>query len=322
MWRLIKSPARVESRERGAAGVTVAVLMLVLIGAGAMAVDVGQIYSERAQLQNGADAGALAVARSCQAGSCDSGLAGGLANSNSNDGASNVAVDLSVSGKVTVTTSTKNGSSSFLTNLFAKALNDTPITVGASAIATWGSPGAGPSALPLTFAPCQFDFSGALQTILIHGSQTCVSDSPSGAAVPGGFEWLTPDAGTCGTTVLPDDPATTGIIDPYAKTSTGLSMPNTCKPLIAGYLNQVVLFPVYSTKTGTGAGAKYYIKGYAAFMLKGYRFPGMTGGDLTGLGGSDNGIRGYFVKWVADPTLYTGTGYSGGGVSLPPHLTK
>mgnify|MGYP000270931496 CR=1 FL=1 len=58
-------------RERGAVGVLVAVMMLVLIGAGAMAVDVGQIYAERAQLQNVADAGAMAAAQRChKAGGC------------------------------------------------------------------------------------------------------------------------------------------------------------------------------------------------------------------------------------------------------------
>ena len=92
------------SSERGAAGVTVAVMMLVLIGAGAMAVDVGQIYAERAQLQNGADSGALAVARSCDPGPCTASLATPLANANSNDGSSDAVVDLSVAGKVTVTT--------------------------------------------------------------------------------------------------------------------------------------------------------------------------------------------------------------------------
>ena len=51
--------------ERGAAGVLVAVMMLVLIGVGAIAVDVGQIYAERAELQNAADAGALAGAEIC-----------------------------------------------------------------------------------------------------------------------------------------------------------------------------------------------------------------------------------------------------------------
>jgi Flp pilus assembly protein TadG len=320
MWRLAKRIESARSGERGAAGVTVAVMLLVLIGAGAMAVDVGQIYSERAQLQNAADAGAIAVARSCQAGSCDSELADALANSNSNDGASNAAVDLSAEGKVTVSTSTKNGSSSFLTNLFATAFDANPVQVGAKATAAWGGPGYGPSALPLTFAPCQFDVGGSVHTIKIHGTETCVSDNPSGASVAGGFEWLVPNSGVCETTVYPDDPSTSAVKDPYAESKTGLSMPSACKPVIESLLNTVVLFPVYSSVVKTGANAKYYIKGYAAFTLTGYRFPGMSGGDTTELGGSDNGIRGKFVNWVADPTTYSGSGYTAGGVSLPAHL--
>ncbi|UTT68504.1 pilus assembly protein [Arthrobacter sp. DNA4] len=320
--RRLRNPRVKDSREHGAAGVVVAVMMLVLIGAGAMAVDVGQIYAERAQLQNGADAGALAVARSCDPGPCTASLAAPLANANSNDGSSDAVVDLSVAGKVTVTTSTRNGSNSFLAKMFASALNSSPVTVGATATATWGHPGSGPATLPITFAPCQFDVDGSLHTILVHGSQTCVSDNPSGAAVAGGFEWLSPDPGKCGTTVYPDDPATPGLTDPYAKTDTGLNMPSICKPVIESYLNKVVLIPVYSSVTGTGSNAKYYIKGFAAYLLVGYNFPGMSGGDLTGLGGSDKGIRGRFVSWVADPSLYGDGGYSGGGADLPPHLVK
>lgn len=135
MWRLVRRARATDSDERGAAGVTVAVMMLVLIGAGAMAVDVGQIYAERAQLQNGADAGAMAVALSCKDGPCNTVLADGLADTNSNDAASKAVVDLTVPGQVTVTTSTINGSSSFLTNLFANALNAGPVTVGAQATA-------------------------------------------------------------------------------------------------------------------------------------------------------------------------------------------
>ncbi|MDQ0147898.1 MULTISPECIES: TadE/TadG family type IV pilus assembly protein [Pseudarthrobacter] len=310
------------SRESGVAGVMVAVMMLVLIGAGAMAVDVGQIYAERAQLQNGADAGALAVAKSCSPGPCVATLAGPLANANSNDGASDAAVDLSVAGQVTVTTSTRNGSNSFLAKMFASALNSGPVTVGATSTAAWGSPGSGPATLPITFAPCQFDVDGSVHTILTHGSETCTSDSPSGAVIPGGFEWLMPDPGKCQATVYPDDPTTAGVTDPYAKTNTGLSIPSDCKPLIPTYLNKVVLFPVFTPASGTGAGGKYYIKGYAAFLLLGYSFPGAEGGDLTGLGGSNRGVRGKFVEWVADPTLYGGGGYDGGGVDLPPHLVK
>jgi Flp pilus assembly protein TadG len=63
--------------ERGAIGVLIALLIGggVLLGMGALAIDVGQLYQNRAELQNGADAAALAVADSCALGSCAQGLA-------------------------------------------------------------------------------------------------------------------------------------------------------------------------------------------------------------------------------------------------------
>lgn len=322
MRRLVTA-ARPGDAERGAAGVIVGLMMMVLIGMGAVAVDVGQIYAERAQLQNGADAGAMAVARSCAAKPCNSSLAAPLANANSNDNQSTVeSVDLSVPGQVTVTTSTKNGTSDHLSNMLSQAVNAGPVKVGARSTASWGSPGSGPATLPLAFAPCQFDVGGSLQTITTQGSSTCTSDSPSGATIPGGFAWLLSDPGQCHATVFPDDTSTPGITDPYAKSGTGNNVATACKTIIDSLLNTVVLFPVYSDPAAQGAGGKYYIKGYAAFMFVGYWFPGIHGGDTTGLNGSNNGIRGRFVSWVADPTSYSGGGYSGGGVDLPPHLIK
>ena len=44
--------------ERGAASVIVAIVLVVLMGCAALAVDVGAMYAEKAQLQNGADAAA------------------------------------------------------------------------------------------------------------------------------------------------------------------------------------------------------------------------------------------------------------------------
>src|SRR5947208_3628329 len=55
--------------DRGAVAGLVAVLLStgVLLGMAALSVDVGQLYAERRQVQNGADAAALAVAVSCAA---------------------------------------------------------------------------------------------------------------------------------------------------------------------------------------------------------------------------------------------------------------
>src|SRR5262249_58805836 len=86
--------------DRGAIGIMVAVLLGggVLLGMAALVVDVGQIYQNRAELQNGADAGALAVARQCGLNNCTNTTttALGYANSNSSgltghtDGVTNV----------------------------------------------------------------------------------------------------------------------------------------------------------------------------------------------------------------------------------------
>lgn len=70
--------------ERGAIGVLVAMLFGagVLTGMGALVIDTGQLFQERAELQNGADAGALAVAKSCATGTCTPTLSAQYANEN------------------------------------------------------------------------------------------------------------------------------------------------------------------------------------------------------------------------------------------------
>jgi Flp pilus assembly protein TadG len=66
--------------DRGVVGVLVGMLLgTVLLGAGALAIDVGQLYSERSQLQSGADAAAVAVAKSCVTGICTQSSAQGTA---------------------------------------------------------------------------------------------------------------------------------------------------------------------------------------------------------------------------------------------------
>ena len=83
-------------RDRGSITVIVALLMVVLLGSVAIAVDVGKIYSERSQLQSGADAAAVATAQKCARDASDpfcsttSALASGLANQNALDGSSNI----------------------------------------------------------------------------------------------------------------------------------------------------------------------------------------------------------------------------------------
>jgi Flp pilus assembly protein TadG len=291
--------------------------MLVLIGAGAIAVDVGQIYAERAVLQNGADAGALAGAKLCSvSGGCTESeveaAANPLADANAGDGASQVNyVDLSVAGQVTVGTSTIDGTTNagFLSKMFASVLNAPPATVGAKATATWFYPTTGVSILPLTMATCEFVEDGQPHKILTQGggggAEDCNGRNPSNQIIPGGFAWLDPDGNTgCNLT------ATVG---EWSLTSPGGAVPTGCDALFnASLAGKTVAIPVYAyTCTGvlspcTGNNVKYMIEKWAGFKVLGWKFPGNTYDPTRVFTGSEKGLYGKFVGYSADPSLFTG----------------
>lgn len=315
-----------DHRERGAAGVMVAVMMVVLIGAGALAVDTGQIYAERAQLQNAADAGALAGVDICSvAGGCTqadaNAVAEALADSNSNDNKTTVqSVDLSVAGEVTVTTSTKNGTTGagFLSKMFASALNAPPVTVGATATAKWLYPTKGVTVLPITFAPCEFKEDGLPHKILTQGggsgAQDCNGLNPSNQIIPGGFAWLNPD-GSTGCNV-------TAEVGEWSETSAGAAVPNGCIDIFNPSLNpslanSTVALPVYkytcdgmpAAQFGTcnGSSVQYFIEKWAGFKIQAWNLSGQAKYDPTNVfGGSEKGLYGTFVGYSADPALFTG----------------
>ncbi|MFF1382473.1 pilus assembly protein TadG-related protein [Arthrobacter sp. NPDC058288] len=320
--RRLKRP---NDKERGAAGVLVAVMMLVLIGAGAMAVDVGQIYAERAQLQNAADAGAMAAAHQChKAGGCTvtqaTAWAQELAGPNSNDGATDIAsVDLSVAKQVTVATSTRSGSNGFLTKMFASALNAPPVTVGAHATASFFPPGGG-SGFPLAISDQCYNLSaasptGVVQKISYKPGGTCTG--PSGTQIPGGWGWLDQDS-PCeattqtGTNLMGSDP--------------GNNPPSGCKEILDGWAATIlaggevnVAFPIFDDATNKGQNGNYNIVGYATFKIWGWKFgnnhvyefrntkddPGMNS-SLACSAGNDRCIIGQFVKYESIES-YTGT---------------
>lgn len=319
--------------ERGAAGVLVAVLMLVLIGTGAIAVDVGQIYAERAQLQNGADAGALAVLRACHATGCPQSeaeaIAQGLADGNSNDTASNVfEVDMSVPKEVTVRTTTRDGTSGagFLTQMFSKALNAPPVTVGAHATAAMFFPTRG-SGFPLAISDNCFNLSEAsptaqVQKISYKPGGTCTG--PSGTQIPGGWGWLD-QSSPCeaetqtGSNEIGSDP--------------GNNPPGGCAAILDGWKSTIlaggevdVAFPIFDDATNQGQNGQFNIIGYATFKIWGWKFgnnhayefrntasdPGMTAA-LACSAGNNRCIIGQFIKYE---TLAVFGGDPGGGADL------
>src|SRR5688572_17162621 len=80
LWRRIRGLAMQQrfGNEDGAVLVFVALILVVVIGFGAIAVDAGALYQEHRELQNAADAAALAVAQSCSEAEVQTACAGGL----------------------------------------------------------------------------------------------------------------------------------------------------------------------------------------------------------------------------------------------------
>lgn len=128
--------------EHGNVTIIVALMLTVLLGAGAIVVDAGAMYLQADKLQAGADAAALAIAQECASSAtlCDESLADQLADQYLGANAGNVFDVLPTvvphpsgdAGSVTV-----RGQSD-IAPAFAGALGVEPGPVGAAATARWG----------------------------------------------------------------------------------------------------------------------------------------------------------------------------------------
>jgi Putative Flp pilus-assembly TadE/G-like len=300
--RRLKMTNRDSPSERGALSVIVAIMLVVLLGFAAMAVDVSMMYAERTQVRNGADAAALAIAQKCAKSTVDpdcastSPLASSLANSNATDGLSNIksAVPNTVSQIVSVTAgSQQTGNTPNQVSLFfAKVLGISSAEVTATASAQWGTPSKGPAILPLAIAYCKLDIPAAGS----QGTVQVLEQSVNGCGgLPGGFGWITTSGTSCSVTMTAGQSDNAGL---WFASDPGASAPTICTAADFSQMNdQTVLLPLYDVATGTGSSGKYYVKGFAAFHVTGYHFADIawsTGGNV-----QNKTIRGYFVKFVS-----------------------
>jgi len=295
-------------RDEGAVIVWVAVMLVTLFGVGALVIDIARLYVERRELQNGADAAALAVAQDCALGDCgtEGATAKNYADLNANDGVSAIESGTpcgngpglsactdgapagadGATGWVRVRTSTLTGDGddqvSFLLAPIISAL--TGKKVRASATAAWG-PLQTATTLPFTFSECEFnnlpadDTGFPVGTTYVYskaGGQNadplpgCESRVPSGGTVEGGFGWLTTSGGECSVELDVGD-TITGPGDPG---NDNLLKKSPCSESLVQ--NQEVLLPLFSAVDGTGGNATYTIIGFVGFVVTGYRLSGST----------------------------------------------
>jgi Flp pilus assembly protein TadG len=321
--------------DRGAVAVITAIMLsLVLIAIAALAIDASALYAEKRELQNVADAAALAIAEDCvnRPVTCSATnaqkKAEDLAVANSSDGLATVVATLGT-GKVTVVASTKNSGGTLMPSWFSGREDNG--TVRTRAVVTWGNLGAY-GGLAVTVSACEWAAATAggyapegpyppnpalsYQRILkLHttsGVPVCGA-GPSGADVPGGFGWLDHNSrcvADSSTGVFSGDP--------------GTGLPSECKdPLAAAWASkQPIYLPIYNRVTGTGNNTEYLIAGYAAFVVTGYALPGGNAkswlNNQNVCTGSDKCIAGFFTKALV-------SGPAGGGsygVTTPPRLVE
>ncbi|NMR29403.1 Tad domain-containing protein [Crystallibacter degradans] len=305
--------------EHGLTAVIVAILMVVLLGTVALVVDVGRLYAEKAQLQNGADAAALAIATDCAQGNeCSQAVADSTAvqfsNDNANDGTAHLIEATLSSGtvRVNVGAQVSDGNANELPLFFGPifelldpASSFDNATVVAGATSQWGGPYSGVPYLPVGFGQCEFDLTGGLKMIQTHGGNDCSARNPSGAHLPGGFGWLKTD-GTC-SAILIKISDTEFIGD----SSSGAPPPSSC----SGFFDKdelqgkTVVLPIFANASGAGDEGKFTIKGWAAFELWGWNLPSATPdakvdpptgmGYVSGGNNSKKGLIGRFIEYVS-----------------------
>ena len=272
--------------EHGAVAVIVAVLMVPLVGFVALAVDVSAAYVTRVQLQNGADAAALAVAADCLSGACGSSAttARTFASANFPKGTPTTTITAQTASSVTVQ------NSAVQSYLFAPVLGIRSATVSAKGTATWTGPTSG-TAIPVAINLCEYNyFTGGLPpsgttSRTMRLSTTSASSCPA-ASGEGGYSYLKVNSTACRTTTA---------VGAEFQTEPGDSEPSSCSSFsFDSLINTTILLPVFSSARKQGNTSYLKVYGYAAFRLTGYYF-GSGYSYNASCNGSERCLRGYFT---------------------------
>ncbi|AUI49656.1 TadE/TadG family type IV pilus assembly protein [Arthrobacter crystallopoietes] len=314
------------SEDRGTTAVIVAILLVILLGFAAIVIDIGRIFAERSQLQNGADSAALSVAYSCGDDSdsldCNpsSHSAVDVANANALDGLSNLVVNVDKSSgvvKVEARAREVGQTPGFISMTFARVIGQDAVAVTASATAMWGNPVKGLPPFPVVFSKCEIQSVESLQLVRFRQQGTFSPGCAGGP--PGGFGNLDQLDGRC--------EANVDISQLAAGSSTGNGVPANCSDLLKSWATSIQggeypigLFPVYDSVSESGSKAIYNLTGFAAFEIHGWKlkqggsekYPELFRADYyTGLKCDKDciGVIGKFVRHVSlDENFTVGTG--------------
>lgn len=265
-------------REEGQTLVVAILALVALLGVLALAIDGGYAYSQRRQMQNAADAAAMAGAwRLAMVGSGQ--IDSAVAQYATANGADSYGWTMPDSRTVRVTTQVT------FDTFFARLLGLNSMTASAESEATAGAISRAGNLLPMTIEEEPF----------VVGQSYTIWDNAQEA--PGGFGWVDWNGVPVGNPELADNicnPDNSGAWDIGAWLPSGPGVENSAavRQCLNTWLGSEVTIPIYDDVQGNGANARYRISGFARFVLEDYSFTG-----------HDKYVEGRFVRSVAPGEL-------------------
>jgi hypothetical protein len=316
--------------EDGAVAVIVAILLFLLVGVGALAVDVGNLYWERRQLQTAADAAAFSAAQELVSGGAEAAAfstAREFAHANNSRGAF-VRPDEFKTTANSVTVTARTGSLAAegeLKSILAGVLGFQTYATSARATVVWSGGVGGGETIPIAVCDRAWQYWTNLRGLptspehyLSFGgsaaapASTC--NNPSFDTYNGGFGFLSRNAECRATTRLDESTGYTWVKgntgnnpqDPQGSTCTTNQMYQLLRSIIDE--ERVALIPIfdaYNNKTN-----EFRLIGYGAFRLTGYEINAAVGdsyykmaknecGQAVGPPNNASCLKGYFTEFVS-----------------------
>ena len=260
--------------QRGQALVLFVLMLVVLMGAIALAVDGGYAYAQRRRMQYAADAAAMAGARALAMGGGASGVEVAVAQYAQANGAD------TWSWTVSGSTVRVQVSRTFPT-FFAGIVGIRQMTASATAEASVSGVRRAGNLLPIAVEEFSFEFNKVYK---IWDKETM--------AAPGNFGWLDWNGGSRSLMELANYICNPGLsgeweVGSWVPGSPGVKIGQPVRTCLNKWIGQPVTIPIYDAVTGAGANTKYRIAGFAQFVIEGYNFKG-----------SNKYILGRFVRYV------------------------
>lgn len=301
----LRSQMQASGPERGATIIAFALMTTVLMAFIGLGVDGAAAYSKKQQVQNGADAAAMALAQEYAVTGCveDYAMADDYVRMNTlagagTDRAANIDCDTN-----SVTVDAQGQQAPYFLQIVPGLGDD--VTVNGSATVEWGSPTGGTSMLPIAISACSYfeSFGGAP---VIGSLVNLILPAPAHAETecsyhehypPGGFNWLDPNPpGTCGAE---------SSVGTWVGGDEGQNVPGACDWAdFNAMIGQTVLLPIFDDSRGNGNSAEYHIMGYAALTFRGFHFNTLSSPKSSGMAcdGAPTGqkacIIGEFQGWT------------------------